>query len=117
MKRVLHFLVPAMVPLPSAGNGGHILAAGSPARAHWRELIVAPPASHYAVTVPPGQEPALSLSEWIVLSLVCEGPTHGNAVTLHLARYGDLGRVWNVQKAVVYRSLDRLTDLGLLRSA
>jgi PadR family transcriptional regulator AphA len=69
------------------------------------------------VTVPPGQEPVLSLSEWIVLSLVCEGPTHGNAVTLHLARYGDLGRVWNVQKAVVYRSLDRLTDLGLLRSA
>jgi PadR family transcriptional regulator AphA len=69
------------------------------------------------VTVPPGQEPVLSLSEWIVLSLVCEGPTHGNAVTLHLARYGDLGRVWNVQKAVVYRSLDRLTALGLIRSA
>jgi hypothetical protein len=67
------------------------------------------------VTVPLGPEPVLSLSEWIVLSLVCEGVTHGNAVTQHLARYGDLGYVWNVQKAVVYRSLDRLGDLGLVR--
>jgi DNA-binding PadR family transcriptional regulator len=59
----------------------------------------------------------LSLSEWMVLSLVCEGVTHGNEVTSHLARYGDLGHVWNVQKAVVYRSLERLTSLGLVRSA
>ncbi len=69
------------------------------------------------MTVPPDPEPVLSLSEWIVLSLVCEGVTHGNAVTQHLARYGDLGYVWNVQKAVVYRSLDRLSDLGLVRPA
>jgi DNA-binding PadR family transcriptional regulator len=69
------------------------------------------------VTVPPGPEPVLSLSEWIVLSLVCEGMTHGHAVTQHLARYGDLGQVWNVQKAVVYRSLERLGDLGLVRPA
>ncbi len=69
------------------------------------------------MTVPPGAEPGLSLSEWFVLSLVCEGVTHGNAVTQHMARYGDLGQVWNVQKAVVYRSLDRLIDLALVRSA
>ena len=69
------------------------------------------------MTVLPAKEPALALSEWIVLSLVCEGVTHGNAVTQHLARYGGLGQVWNVQKAVVYRSLDRLLDLGLIRSA
>jgi DNA-binding PadR family transcriptional regulator len=69
------------------------------------------------VTVLPAKEPALSLSEWIVLSLVCEGVMHGNAVTQHLARYGDLGQVWNVQKAVVYRSLERLGDLGLVRPA
>jgi DNA-binding PadR family transcriptional regulator len=67
--------------------------------------------------VPPGQAPVLSLSEWIVLCVVCEGPTHGNAVTQQLARSGGLGRVWHVQKAVVYRSLERLTDLGLTRSA
>jgi PadR family transcriptional regulator AphA len=30
---------------------------------------------------------------------------------------GDLGQIWRVQKGVVYRSLDRLADLGLIRSA
>lgn len=59
----------------------------------------------------------MSLSEWMVLSLVCERPTHGNAVASLLGRNGDLGRIWHVYKAVVYRSLDRLTDLGLIRSA
>jgi DNA-binding PadR family transcriptional regulator len=67
--------------------------------------------------MPPAHEPDLSLSEWIVLSLVCEGPTHGNAVSRQLARYGEVGHIWNVQKAVVYRALNRLTDLGLIRSA
>ena len=62
-------------------------------------------------------EPALSLSEWIVLGLVCEGPTHGNAVAALVGRDGELGRIWHVHRAVVYRSLDRLTDLGLIRSA
>jgi PadR family transcriptional regulator AphA len=65
----------------------------------------------------PAQEPALSLSEWIVLSLVCEGPTHGNALAIVVDRDGDLGQIWHVHRAVVYRSLDRLTDLGLIRSA
>jgi PadR family transcriptional regulator AphA len=45
------------------------------------------------------------------------GLTHGNALTQQLARYGEVGHIWNVQKAVVYRSLNRLTDLGLIRSA
>ncbi|HXP56275.1 MAG TPA: helix-turn-helix transcriptional regulator [Streptosporangiaceae bacterium] len=67
--------------------------------------------------MPPGSEPVLSLPEWIVLSLVGEGVTHGHAVTRQLARSGGLGQVWNVQKAVVYRSLDRLSVLGLIRSA
>jgi PadR family transcriptional regulator AphA len=65
----------------------------------------------------PAHEPVLSLSEWIVLSLVCEGPTHGNALAILLGRGGDLGRIWHVNRAGVYRSLDRLTDLGLIRSA
>lgn len=59
----------------------------------------------------------MSLSEWIVLSVVCEGLTHGNEVTHQLARSGEVGQVWNVQKAVVYRSLNRLMELGLIRSA
>ena len=65
----------------------------------------------------PAEEPALSRSEWIVLSLVCEGPTHGGAVTRLVGPDGDLGRIWHVPKGVVYRSLDRLSDLGLIRSA
>jgi DNA-binding PadR family transcriptional regulator len=74
-------------------------------------------ASQYAVTMPAGKEPALSRSEWIVLSLVCEGPTHGNAVASLVGADGDLGQIWRVQRGVVYRSLDRLTDLGLIRPA
>jgi DNA-binding PadR family transcriptional regulator len=66
---------------------------------------------------PTAAEPALSLSEWIVLCLVCEGPTHGNAVAALVGRDGELGQIWHVHRAVVYRSLDRLTELGLIRSA
>jgi DNA-binding PadR family transcriptional regulator len=65
----------------------------------------------------PAEEPALSRSEWIVLSLVCEGPTHGNALSRVLGPDGDLGRIWRVPKAMVYRSLDRLSGFGLIRSA
>jgi PadR family transcriptional regulator AphA len=62
-------------------------------------------------------EPALSRSEWIVLSVICEGPTHGNAVSRAVGPDGELGQIWHVQRGVVYRSLDRLLDLGLIRSA
>ena len=65
----------------------------------------------------PAEEPALSRSEWIVLSLVCEGPTHGNAVSRLVGADGDLGQIWRVPKGVVYRSLDRLSGLRLIRSA
>jgi DNA-binding PadR family transcriptional regulator len=74
-------------------------------------------ARQYAVTMVPAHEPALSRSEWIVLSVVCEGPTHGNAVSRALGPDGELGRIWRIQRGVVYRSLDRLTDLGLIRPA
>jgi DNA-binding PadR family transcriptional regulator len=65
----------------------------------------------------PAEEPVLTRSEWIVLSLVCEGFTHGNAISRLLGPGGDLGRIWRVPKAMVYRSLDRLSGLGLIRSA
>ena len=60
--------------------------------------------------------PELTLPEWIVLAVICEGPTHGREVTRRLAPYGEVGHVWNVQKATVYRSVNRLTDFGLIRS-
>src|ERR1700689_1321215 len=63
------------------------------------------------------EEPALLRSECIVLSLVCEGPTHGSAVGGLVGPDGDLGQVLHVPRGMVYRSLDRLSDLGLIRSA
>jgi DNA-binding PadR family transcriptional regulator len=63
------------------------------------------------------QEPDLSLHEWIVLSVVREGPTHGSALVSLMGHDGDLGRIWYVPKSGVYRCVDRLTELGLITPA
>jgi DNA-binding PadR family transcriptional regulator len=60
--------------------------------------------------------PALSLTEWLVLSLACEGPTHGFAIARLLDYQGELGPVWRVPKPVIYRGLARLEQLGLVRT-
>ena len=57
-----------------------------------------------------------SLAEWLVLCLVREEPTYGLVLVGLLARDGSLGRVWSVPKAVVYRALQRLEVLGLIRT-
>jgi DNA-binding PadR family transcriptional regulator len=62
-------------------------------------------------------EPELSLAEWLVLCLVCEEPRHGFAIARLLDSDGSLGRIWRVPKPVVYRSVQRLEQLGLVRSA
>jgi DNA-binding PadR family transcriptional regulator len=59
----------------------------------------------------------LSLAEWLVLCLVREEPTYGLVLVGLLARDGSLGQVWSVPKAVVYRALQRLEALGLIRTA
>src|SRR5437773_10375867 len=64
-------------------------------------------------------EPAperLSLAEWLVLCLVREEPTYGLVLVGLLARDGSLGQVWSVPKAVIYRALQRLEALGLIRT-
>src|SRR6201981_2829833 len=58
----------------------------------------------------------LSLAEWLVLCLVREEPTYGLVLVGLLARDGRLGQVWSVPKAVVYRALQRLEPLGLIRT-
>ena len=63
---------------------------------------------------PGGQK--LSLAEWLVLCLVREEPTYGLVLVGLLARDGRLGQVWSVPKAVVYRALQRLETLGLIRT-
>ncbi|MFG1928698.1 PadR family transcriptional regulator [Cryptosporangium sp. NPDC048952] len=59
--------------------------------------------------------PALSLPEWIVLTLVDEAPMHGFAIAALTAEHNDVGRAWHVPRPIVYRNLDRLTELGLVR--
>jgi PadR family transcriptional regulator AphA len=57
----------------------------------------------------------LSLTEWLVLCLACEGPTHGFAIARLLGQQGSLGQVWRVPKPVIYRALPRLEELLLVR--
>jgi len=59
----------------------------------------------------------LSLAEWVVLSLVGEEQAHGFALARMLSADGEIGRIWRVPKPVVYRALQRLEELGLVKSA
>jgi PadR family transcriptional regulator AphA len=56
----------------------------------------------------------LSLTEWAVLGVVAEGPTHGWPVVQELAPDGAIGRVWTVSRPLVYRALATLTTAGLI---
>jgi PadR family transcriptional regulator AphA len=62
------------------------------------------------------EERSLSLSEWLVLCLVREQPRHGFAIARLLEADGSLGKVWRVPKPVIYRALQRLEQLGLVRT-
>ncbi len=59
--------------------------------------------------------PELSLTEHVVLGLVAEGTTHGWAVARLLGPGGELGSVWTVRRALVYRAVAQLTALDLIR--
>lgn len=56
----------------------------------------------------------LSLAEWVVLCVVDEAPTHGFAIASMTALDGPLGRVWQIPRPVIYRSLARLGAAGLV---
>ena len=58
--------------------------------------------------------PTLSLAEWTVLTVVSERPTHGFAIARLTTPHGELGRIWHIPRPVIYRSIGRLLDLGLL---
>jgi DNA-binding PadR family transcriptional regulator len=58
--------------------------------------------------------PTLSLPEWTVLAVVNEHPTHGFAIAQLTAPGGELGRIWHIPRPVIYRSIGRLLELGLL---
>jgi DNA-binding PadR family transcriptional regulator len=67
--------------------------------------------------MPDPLSPELSLSEWLVLCVVCEKPTHGFAIAGLLGPKGSLGAIWRVPKPVIYRALGRLEAFGLVRTA
>ena len=60
--------------------------------------------------------PDLSLTDWLVLALLCEEPRHGFAVARELAADSELGGIWTVRRPLVYRSLDHLVDEGLVEA-
>lgn len=59
----------------------------------------------------------LNLTEWVVLALASEAPTHGWTVVRALRPDSPLGEVWSRSGPLVYRAISRLQDAGLVRSA
>jgi tRNA-Thr(GGU) m(6)t(6)A37 methyltransferase TsaA len=58
----------------------------------------------------PRTEP--SLTEWAVLGLLCEKPAHGWDLARAFGQDGDVGQVWSVSRALVYRAVAMLRELG-----
>ena len=57
----------------------------------------------------------LATGEWAALAIVGEEPTHGFAVAREMAPGGEVGRVWAMRRPLVYRTLDVLAGLELIR--
>ncbi len=64
------------------------------------------------MTRPARTEP--SLAEWAALGLLCETPGHGWSIARAFEADGDIGRVLTVPRALVYRALGQLRELGLV---
>ena len=55
----------------------------------------------------------LSVTEYAVLGILAEGPSHGFAVAKELVANAEVGRILTVRRPLVYRALDRLVDQRL----
>ncbi|HUG32758.1 MAG TPA: PadR family transcriptional regulator [Acidimicrobiia bacterium] len=53
------------------------------------------------------------MTEYTVLGVLAEGPTHGFAIAKELTADAELGRIYTVHRSLVYRALDRLVANGL----
>jgi DNA-binding PadR family transcriptional regulator len=58
--------------------------------------------------------PSLSLAEHTILAMLSERPAHGFAIARLTAPGGELGQIWHIPRPVVYRSLGRLLEAGLI---
>jgi PadR family transcriptional regulator AphA len=56
----------------------------------------------------------LGLAEWTVLAVIAERPVHGFAIAALTAGDGELGRIWQIPRPVVYRALGRLAEAELI---
>jgi DNA-binding PadR family transcriptional regulator len=56
-------------------------------------------------------------SEWSVLALLAEAPTHGFAIARAMAENGEIGRVWSLRRPRVYYAIEALIRQGLVRPA
>ncbi|NMI00976.1 PadR family transcriptional regulator [Pseudonocardia acidicola] len=55
-----------------------------------------------------------ALPEWTVLAVLREQPRHGFAIAGLTAPEGELGRVWQIPRPVIYRALGRLEDANMV---
>jgi len=61
--------------------------------------------------------PSLPLAEHAILAVLSERPAHGFAIARLTAPGGELGRIWHIPRPVIYRSIGRLLDAGLITPA
>jgi DNA-binding PadR family transcriptional regulator len=59
----------------------------------------------------------LTAGEWAILGLLDEEPAHGFALARAMATGGEVGRVWDMRRPLVYRALETLQRLELSRPA
>lgn len=61
--------------------------------------------------------PDLSTTEYAVLGILDEEPTHGFAIARALRADAEVGRIYTVKRPLVYRALDRLVEQGYAEPA
>ncbi len=59
----------------------------------------------------------LTAREWAVLAVLAEEPTHGFAVGRAMEPDGEVGKIWSVRRPLVYRAVETLTAMELVRPA
>jgi DNA-binding PadR family transcriptional regulator len=63
----------------------------------------------------PRSRDQLTAGEWALLALLDEQPSHGFALARAMAPDGEVGQVWSMRRPLVYRALDTLGQMGLVR--
>ena len=55
-----------------------------------------------------------SLTEWAALGVLCERPAHGWDIARQFGPDAEVGQVWSVSRALVYRAIAVLRELGFV---